>query len=243
MTWGTSFRTPTLIDNFIDITFRIPKLPPVHYSGDIHLAPERVTGYEVGYRRNVPGGFVGINAFYSIYSALLSTSPVRFTPPPVQIPIEFKTSNTGGARAVGFELEAQARLTGRTRALLNYAYQDFTTDGGQGVNLSPRHKLNVGVQTRLSARLDAFLGLHYVGAAQAHTLFSPVSYPLSDYTRIDARIAHRFGPPARPWTLGLIVTNLLDSGHYEFPLIPVPNQPTYVSPQRRTLYVTLEGKF
>ncbi len=243
LSYGTSFRNPSLANTFLNFTLPIaPGLKSV-VLGNENLKPEKVSSLELGYRKEIRGGYVGVNLFANKLSGLIVTVPTAFAPPPFPagIPISSTFRNAQSASAVGLELESEFRIARSLRGLANYAYQDVENDNGSRVDYSPQHKVNLGIQANLPNHLDAYLGLHFVGSS---TYGSPAGLQTSQaYARVDARLAYRFGTAKRPWTLSAIATNLFDDKHLEGPAVSTQGAATQSTPQRRTLYLMAGGKF
>ena len=241
--YGASFRSPTLLETYEAYSTPIAPGLNLNLRGNHDLKPERVTSFEAGYRRSIGGGFVALNAFYNKYTDLIGYQVTALAPPPYPsgVPTEIRYANKGGARAFGLEAEAQFRLSRNARGLFNYAYQDVRETDGEPSGLSPRHKVNLGADIHVSSRWDAFLGAHYVGAITFQSGASPLTLP--SYIRADARIAYRWGAKAHPFSLSLIIQDLFDSSHLEYPDLASGPQSPQVAPQRRTFNLMFEGKF
>ena len=243
LSYGSSFRSPTLLETYEAYSTPIAPGLNLNLRGNYALKPERVTSFEAGYRRSISGGFVALNAYYNKYKDLIGYQVTALAPPPYPsgIPTEIKYANEGGARAFGLEAEAQFRLSRNARGLFNYAYQDVRETDGEPAGLSPRHKINLGADVPLSSHWNAFLGAHYVGAITFQSGAAPITLP--SYIRVDARIAYRWGAKAHPLSLSLIIQDLFDSNHLEYPDLSPGSQSPQVAPQRRTFYLMFEGKF
>jgi outer membrane receptor protein involved in Fe transport len=243
--YGTAFRAPTLLDAYENLPIPIGPGMEIHALGNTHLSPEAVTSYEAGYRKEFDKGFVGLNVFYNRATQLINTVPSGLfpsPPAPPNTPSGLITANTNGATIAGFEVESELTLGKRLHLLCNYAYQALSDPGDVSSGfLTPKHKINLALRGNLSPRLEAFLGAHFVGAATEKTYGIAGTTPA--YTRVDARIAYRFASRHRPWTVALSATNLFDDRHLEFPVTTPPGSPMEVTPQRRTLYLSLTGQF
>ena len=244
LSYGTSFRNPSLANTFLDYKVDLaPGLTSV-ITGNRDLKPEKVSSIEMGYRKEVRGGYFGANLFYNKVTGLIDTVPITFAPsPPFPAGIALSSSykNILNASVLGMELEGEFRISKGVRALANYSYQDAEYDQGSRVDFSPRHKANLGIQANLSSRVDGYLGVHFVGSS---TYQSPTGLQTNPaYTRVDARLGYRFGPPQRSWTVSAVVTNLFDDKHLEVPVVTLPVAAIQSTPQRRTLYMMLSGKF
>ena len=244
LSYGTSFRSPTLLETYQDFILPMNGNLALRLRGNRDLKPERVSSFELGYRRAIPGGFIGANAFYNKYTDLIDfrvTQTAPSPPFPLGLPTELTYFNQGGARIAGVELESQFRLGGRAHGLFNYAYQNAEDDAGNPLSLTPNHKVNLGVAMQFSPRWDAYLGAHYVDAVRVTS--GPVTTTLPPYIRVDARVGYRFGAKNHPMSVSVIATDLFDSKHLEYPDFSATSGVKQVAPQRRTLYLMFEGKF
>lgn len=244
LSYGTAFRNPTLVDAFYSQTYPIAPGFNGTISGNPNLSPERVESLEAGYRFDLREGHVALNLFHNQVKNVIAFIPTQFAPSPpfpFGTPTLIQAQNVGDARATGLELEADLRLNKNLRGIFNYAYQNVADSMGNVVNFSPRHKINIGLHARMSKTWEAFLGAHYVDAVQFNS-FGTV-FSIGSYTRVDARLGYNFGSAARPWSLALVATNLFDDKHLEFPVQTSPGSNPEGTPQRRTFYITLSGKF
>ena len=198
--------------------------------------------YEAGYRKEIRSGFVGVNLFYNRATDLINfvTTEVYAPPFPPGIPKTLTATNSNDAHAVGVEIESEVPLGKRVRGLFNYSYQDVQDNQGERIDLSPQHKINVGIKAQISSRMEGFLGAHLVGGSVLHKAADLVTLPT--YTRFDARLGYRIGSIKNPWTLSLSATNLFDDKHIEFPAAATGGSPASGVPQRRTIYFGLSGK-
>jgi len=244
LSYGTSFRNPSLVETYLDYRIDLgPGLTSVA-TGNKDLKPEKVTSYELGYRKEIRGGYLGANLFYNQVSGLITTVPTAFAPSPpfpAGIPIASTYRNLNSATALGAELEGECRIAEGIRGLANYAYQDVESGNHTRVDFSPQHKFNLGVQAKLSAAADAYLGMHFVGSSVYHAQTGVLAIPA--YARVDGRIGYRFGTSKRSWTLSALVTNLFDDKHVEVPAQMVPGSAVQSAQQRRSVYFMLSGKF
>jgi outer membrane receptor protein involved in Fe transport len=139
------------------------------------------------------------------------------------------------------EVESEFRIARGIRGLANYSYQDVENENGSRIDFSPQHKANVGLQAKLSAQADAYLGVHFVGSSVYH---APTGLQnIQAYARIDGRLGYRLGTSKRPWTVSAVVTNLFDNRHLEVPVATAPGSIIQSAPQRRSVYFMLTGKF
>lgn len=241
LTYAMAFRNPTMLNTFVNYSYSMGGLI-IHSAGNADIKPERVTSVEFAYRKELPKGYFGVTAYRNEFHDLIGTRVVSFflsPPAPPDIPAETQYANLGGAGATGIALEGQSRIAKRMRCLWNYTYQDVALNNGQRVDLTPTHKLNIGIEAEFARRWEAFLGAHFVSSSVVH---SGTGQIVPGYTRVDARLGYRFGRTVNPWTVSLVVQNVLDDRHLEYPASPIPNAPANVAAQPRSFYVMFTGR-
>lgn len=238
--FGMAFRTPTLFDAyaFMPYNFFDPNVITL-LQGNLNAKPERLTSWELGYRKEMHNGYFGTNLFYNKISDMLSQIPTQFDSNGV--PTVITALNAKGAHAAGLEIESEMRLSPRNKILLNYAYQDAVDTLGSRIDFTPVHKFNASITSSHNKRWELFLGMHYVSSSVFHTASSLLK--VQPYTRVDARFGYKLGKSNNPWTLSLVATNLFDDRHYEFPLTSGPSTTPQVAQLRRSLYIALSGGF
>lgn len=244
LSYGSAFRNPTIVNSYLYSVIPLGGGLQSVTTGNPDLKPETVTSYEAGYRKELKDGYVGLNLFYNRAHDLMEYLPTAFAPSPpfpAGTPLLISQFNARDASAVGFEVESEFRLGKSVRGQFNYAYQDVKDSLHQWVDLSPHHKINLALTTRLPHHFEAALITHYVGSSVFHN--NGMAVPVDSYTRLDARVGHRFGMSDHALTLSLIATNLLDDHHQELPMVTAPGAPREVAGQRRTVYASLTGKF
>ncbi|BDI28661.1 TonB-dependent receptor [Capsulimonas corticalis] len=227
VSYGSAFRAPTLLDNYFN--FSVPIIPDVltlQLGGNLHVRPEKIHSYEIGYRREMKDAYVGVNAFYNQISDLMYALPTTYAPSPPfppNTPLTFMSENIGGARAMGVELESAFPVARGLRGQFNYSYQDVKDDKDGPISFSPAHKANLALETVGGSRVSFRTDLHYVGKSIFRDLYhNDVRYDIHAYLRADLKIAYQFGPAAHPWRAFTSATNLLGDGHREFPQAPSP---------------------
>jgi outer membrane receptor for ferrienterochelin and colicin len=245
LSYGTAFNAPTLLDSYLKESEPLGPGLALNISGNTHLSPTRVTSYEAGYRKEFRNGFLGINGYYNQVTELINSVPTSFfpsPPAPPNTPSNDTFLNVGSATIAGFEIESELNLSKRWHLLSNYAYANVAgSNYSLAGKLTTQHKINVALRGALSSRWEAFVGAHFVGATTLIGMSGNETVP--SYLRADARIAYRFSTARRPWTLALSATNLFDDRHVEYPVNQTIGPVQQVSPQRRTLYLSLTGKF
>ena len=244
LSYGTAFRNPSVIDTYLNYKYSLAPGVNGTVVGNPDLKPEKVTSYELGYRKEISGGHLGLNLFYNQVTDLILSVPTAFAPsPPFPPGIALASSYANGqnATALGMEFESEFRIAKGVQGLFNYSYQDVEGSNGERVDLSPQHKFNLGVQANLSRHIDAYLGMHFVGSSVLHDAGALLS--IAPYARVDARLGYRFGTASRPWSISAVAINLFDDKHLEYPQNTSPGVATQSTPQRRTLYLMVNGKF
>lgn len=245
LSYGEAFRAPTLLDSYWNQLVPLGPQVNVLFTGNPHLKPERLTSFEVGYRKEWADGYLAANAYINRASNLIGTVPTAFFPSPpypAYTPSNIQPINSGSIDVAGFELEGEAILTHHIKAGFNYAYEDEQTTNRTLLQLSsPKHKINLSLQAKLSTLWDLFVGAHFVGGQIMANDTGKGS--INAYTRFDARLGYRLRGGLRPLTLSLAATNLFDDKHLEYPYLNSPATPRESAPQRRTLSMSLQGKF
>jgi outer membrane receptor protein involved in Fe transport len=240
LSYGTAFRAPTLIETYLDLTQPLVPGLDIKLAGNTSLTPEKIASTEAGYRVDMRGGYVGLSVFYNRISDIIATAPVQFAPSPpfpAGIPTEVQYQNQGTARAFGLELEGSFQIKDGWHGLANYAYQDVRNDNGQPTDLSPKHKVNLVVESDSRRRWTAYSAVHFV----SDSVYATAS--LRAYTTVDARLGYRLGGENQPWTVSVAATNLLDDHHREYADVVATGANTAVTESmRRTVWFIISGK-
>ncbi len=238
--FGMAFRAPTLFDSYAYYPYNFfdPNVLTT-LQGNPNAKPERLTSWELGYRKDLRNGYFGTNIFYNSVSGLLSLTPTQVDANGV--PTILTTLNSRGAHAAGLEIESELQLNPHTKLLVNYAYQDAVDSIHTRIDLTPIHKFNASLTSQLNKRWEMFLGMHYVGSSVYHNAGN--QFNIKAYTRVDARLAYRLSKGKNPWTAAIVASNLFDERHYEFPVTTDPSTTPQVALQRRSLYFSLSGGF
>jgi iron complex outermembrane receptor protein len=174
LSFNRAFRSPSLVNNELDVTIVTPvTLPvigpfvfPTRAAGDPDLDQETLTSYELGYSGIVAGRATVSAAVYwnetddaihftpvAAYSAANPPPgwplPPQFVPPGV-LPSRYTYVNLGTVEDKGIELGIDAVATSDVTVFANYSYQwkpvvDFPPPFGiDEVNQPPRHRFNTG---------------------------------------------------------------------------------------------------
>jgi outer membrane receptor for ferrienterochelin and colicin len=245
-TYGTSYQIPSLITSYA--SFSVPVAPMVSEGvvGNTHLAAIRLQGGEIDWRKGFSNGFVGVSVYYNNIKGLIGSLPLTFFPSPPfppGTPSSVTFGNIGNARTYGFEVESEVQLTKHLHGLFNYAFanQHFSDSSVVGL-FQPNHMLNVGLDLEPAERWELFMGMHLVGAVGA-TTGDGGFYTAPAYVRTELRIGYRLREGKEPLTIALIVHNLFDDRHIEFPFDNDSSLPAQVAPQRTNFYLAISGSF
>jgi iron complex outermembrane receptor protein len=172
--FNRAFRSPSLVNNSLDITIVTPvTLPvvgvfafPTRAVGDADLEQETLTAYEIGYSGIVQNRFVLSAAVYWNRT----DDAIRFTPvaaysasnpppgwplppqfvPPGALPSRYTYVNLGQVKDKGIELGVDATVNQGVTAFANYSYQwqpvvDFPAPFSvNDVNWPAKNRFNVG---------------------------------------------------------------------------------------------------
>jgi outer membrane cobalamin receptor len=240
VSYGTAFSAPTISDEYEDFSTAIAPGLSTSFVNNTSLQPEKINSTEVGYRVDLPSGYVGLSVFYNNIFDIIVPIVVGFAPPPFPagIPTEIQYQNQGTAHATGCELEGSHGLSHGWNVLANYSYQNVRDENGQQVAYSPDDKVNLVVQSDQHRRLSSYFAGHYVSNSISN------GQTLRAYSTVDARIAYRLGRSQKAWTAALASTNLLDDHHREY-LDQAGQSPALAVSERafRTISVQLSGKF
>ncbi len=232
-----AFRNPSSIESFLDLTITgtdpTTMLPVVVTAlGDDDLDSEEITSFELGYQTRFFDKRMEfkIDTFYNQLDEIIEfrSGLPAFVGPPPHIDIDLDYINTGRADAYGGEISLVYHLSELVDGYFNYSYQELEArdDGvqfqlnedGDGIDSSPRHKINAGVYGELECGINGSLDLHYVSEVDVGVFdssYTPVIIPLDDYTTVDARLGYKFHEP--DIEVSLIVQNAFDDDHVEFP--------------------------
>ena len=241
LSYGTAFRAPTFIETYLDLTQPLAPGLDLKLAGNLSLTPQKIASTEAGYRVDLRGGYAGLSLFYNRISDIIGTAPVQFAPSPpfpAGIPSEVQYQNQGTARAFGLELESGFQIKDGWHGLANYAYQDVRNDNGQPTNFSPKHKVNLVLESDARRRWTAYSAVHFV----SDSVYAGAA--LRAYTTVDARIGYRVGGANQPWTVSIAATNLLDDHHREYADVLAAGSTTATAESmRRTLWLIAGGSF
>ena len=190
------------------------------FNANPNYAPEKLNGYEIGYRKLIGKGFYfDLAGFFNHYHDLFSedlagalsiqtTLPFPGTPPPsgyVLLPAQFRNDLRG--RTEGFEVAPEWRPASFWRLRASYSFLDMHLDKVPGTpelgtaptidGTSPRHEANVQSSFDISKKLQLDLIYRYVSSLPAQDVAA--------YSTGDVRFAWRF---SRNFEFSLVGRNL-----------------------------------
>ena len=216
------------------------------FNANKNFRPERMNGYEVGYRQLVGKNFfVDVASFYNHYRDLFSEDilggiTVETNPAPTHflIPAEFGNGLLGQTK--GIEISPEWRPISFWRLRGNYSYLHMNLEksrnsldvgsGPQIVGSSPAHQVFVQSSFDMPKSLSLDLDFRYVSALPGQKVEA--------YSTADVRLGWRL---KRGFQLDVVGRNLLQPFHPEFgsdPGLPPPDTVTLVG-IRREGYVKL----
>jgi iron complex outermembrane receptor protein len=223
--WGAftrAVRTPSRIeDGFKFSALIVPSLPLfVRLVGDGAFEPEKLMGYELGYRLKVfKTGFFSINSYYNRSDDLLSvestgTAP-ESSPSPAHLVLPLLLRNGLQAQTAGVEFTSVWDLRSWWRLRGSYSFMhldakrkpgsiDLSTVG-QLEGDSPRHSTVVQNFFTLSRSVEMTITYRYVSALPDQKVQS--------YSTGDVRLGKRLG---RHFEIAVVGRNLLQPSHFEY---------------------------
>ncbi len=215
---GTSFRNPTLLENYLSLSRTTPPPPftvEVTSFGNRDLDPERMTMYELAH-----GGRFGrlkttLAGFHYQLTRIIAQTPITALSGP---PIVRRTSsfaNQFETRAFGGEAGAEYLAADWLTVSGNYSYQSLTDNGSHHALEAPKHKANAGLRAAKRGWLFD-LRSHWVGPTMWNRAAAGAAFdyvPLPEYYLFDARLAYAFAGAWNGLELGVNAFNLLDRRH------------------------------
>jgi len=242
LSYSSAFQDPTLFDTYFNVTLPFSGLP-IHVLGDTSLKPEKINGVELGYRRDLPKGYVEASLFHDTITDLLGDILGGFVQPPgfpFPIPTTATTTNNASAIAQGFELDGRLALNARTNLRANYSYLDTQMNRHQA-EFSPRNHVNVSVDSQLTRRINGYVGMRYVDSNVERT-FTAAPVTIGSYVDFDGKLGYKLADKNHPWEIAVTATNLFNVPHMEMPNVPVNGQPTAAAIPRR-VWLQLSGNW
>ncbi|MGE0406077.1 MAG: TonB-dependent receptor plug domain-containing protein [Candidatus Korobacteraceae bacterium] len=225
-----ALRAPSRIERDVQLTGFVAPAPPlpifIQVEGNPDLRPERLVGYEVGYRTLLhPQLYVDVSVFHNQYSDLISFGDPSISideqPPPTRITLHVPWAN--GIRGATDGIEVSPVWNPRSWWQLKgyYAYLRFglsnkpnNGDTGTVTSLegsSPKHQTLVMSALKLPWGFQIDQTYRYVSSLPAQRVPS--------YHTADVRLGWRF---AKEFELSVVGQNLLQPRHAEFAHDPGP---------------------
>jgi iron complex outermembrane receptor protein len=197
----------------------------------IPFEPESIKNYEFGYRSELAGGRLRLNAslFHTKWDDIQLRSAYRN--PDIGVFFAAITQNVAGAKAEGLETEITWLATDRLKlnfnaGLLDTGYTDFAlgvetpVNAGDDFAQAPESSYSVGLQHTLTlgggSTFTSRLDYSYVSGFQRYA--DPNNHPdaiglgngfeAGDYGLVDARFV--YAPSAGTWEVAFFGTNLTD---------------------------------
>jgi iron complex outermembrane recepter protein len=234
--------------------------------GNQNLKPEEISAYEIGYHFARSSHIaLEINLFYNRYADFISlvhretyydANELFPGSPPGVFPksIISTTENRGAARGVGGEISLDFLIKEGVTGFINYAYQKITDVEDDPVTPeinekdrirpeNPKHKINAGLRFLFKNGLSINLLGHWVSLTCKFVRDSSGNSflsPLKDYLLVDTRVGYSFW--RKKAEVALVVTNLFNHWHFEYPSTVDSPLPNSVPVERRIIF-TLGVKF
>ncbi len=227
-------RTPSRIERDLQQTtfsaFTPTAIGPVpvfiRVTGNDDFAPERLLGYEAGYRTRLAHElYLDVAAFHNQHDRLgsfdIGTITVETSPPPLHVLAGVHYVNGVDGTSDGFEVSPDWQLnpTWQVKGSYSFVKVDLATNPASvDVNAvsryegsSPHHQARLQVHATLPHRAELTTAYRYVSRLPA--------LKIADYHTADARVAWR---PVSDLELFVSGENLLQPYHTEFAHTPGP---------------------
>lgn len=219
---GTSFRNPTLLENYLNLVRSDPSTTApfttqeTTLSGSPNLNSERIALFELSHAGAFERVKTRVAAFHYRLADVIATTPAAVTCglacfPTLKVNTSF--ANQGQTKAWGGEAGVEALLARHWKGLANYSYQSLTDDRTALALSAPRHKLNSGLEYGSGGFLFN-LRAHWVDKTfwNRNRSGTAVEYAkVPDYLLLNANASYSF----RGWEASVGVFNLLNRDHYE----------------------------
>lgn len=168
---GTGFRAPSLFERFSAF-------------GDPNLDPEESESYEIGVERRFANGRVEATLFHITVDDLID-----FDANATACGSGFGCFNQvpGDTTSKGLEFAAEADINPFLNVYGNYTYTR-SRDGGQQRALVPEHDAVVGLEARITPRLQGSFHVRHVAKVRA-SAFAPVDNKVGDHTVVGAGLS------------------------------------------------------
>jgi iron complex outermembrane receptor protein len=240
-----ALRAPSRIEKDLTLVGFLAPAPPlpiyVQIDGDKDFQPERLVGYEAGYRTLVRSGlYVDVSAFHNQYNDLLSFGNIGISidtePPPTRIALHVPWANGIQGTTDGVEIAPVWSPAGWWQLKGFYAYLHFALENKPGnadvgtvasyEGSSPQHQVVIRSTINLPKAVEFDQTYRYTGALPAQAVDS--------YHTVDARLGWQFIPG---WEVSLVGQDLLRPQHVEFQHDPGPAVGI-----RRSVYVQIHWR-
>ena len=221
-TWGKAFRSPDLIESYINTTLDGGFGVPVNMNGNSGLQIESAQTYELGYHGMLKSDVnLSANMFYAKLKDPIMLSPVSYLPAPLDyVPTLLSGDNLGGVKQYGAEIEIRAKLSDCLTGLANYTYMKSETHDGmtdaQLVDTTPRHMANAQLRGRFRNGFSANAWVRYRGTS--NWAANTTAYPWSNSSAtLNVRIGYEFGLYGGKAEAGLSVYNVANHAINDIP--------------------------
>ncbi|MFA6029709.1 MAG: TonB-dependent receptor [Elusimicrobiota bacterium] len=231
---ATSFRNPTLAENYLNSVRTSPAVAPglvdngftdleATTIGARDLKPEKATQFELSYQARVESFQVSLTGFhYRIQDFITTTVPLEDPAGWPLMRVRSSYTNRGQGSGWGGELGVEYRPKPEYSAFANYSYQCLVGDLESTIGEcgGPRSKANAG----LRARKDGWSGslwANWVGATYWHDYDSSLAADqirrakVADYLVMNLHLEHAFKGRLKGLSAGVSAFNFLDRKHYE----------------------------
>jgi|CXWL01.1.fsa_nt_gi iron complex outermembrane receptor protein len=218
---GKSFRTPTLIENSLDLTQIIDvgfgATVNTHTSGNRVLKPETMEMYEIAY--NGTFGSLRTKAVgfkYKLKDIINTDKPTTVPGFPVTF-VNSSFSNSGEVAAIGGELGAEYQVNRQALVFGNYSYQDMQNAVASRDAGSPKHKANAGVRGKAGSFTGSLWAnwvdkTHWANNSPGQT---PYLSATKAYTLLNAHAGYSFSGKLSGLEMAVSAFNLAQHRHYE----------------------------
>lgn len=214
MVWtaiSRAVRTPSRLEHDLNQTLTVfPSGTPAVLQANGNFGSERLTAYELGYRKQFNRSLsVDIATFYNDYDDLAT---IGFLPASLALfPVE--AINDKEAEAYGFEIASTWNVTPAFELTGSYTFFELfshvTNNGGFDLetdeNVVPHHQANIRAAWRINDNVTIASSAYYVDQLSQGNV--------DDYVRLDLNLGWQIEDNVR---FNLIGQNLIDEAHREF---------------------------
>jgi len=232
-----AYRAPNFSEQYIDTPIGsidlapIPLTRPIIAKGNLALEPESVISYQASLDlRPRLNHRVQFSVFWKRAKDRIGSEFVIPTVLDLNSIFEVRPINEGKSTTRGGEFTVTFDERHGARFSMNYSYQS-AHDGETGMPLEyvPRHKVNLGFDSRTDRPWSYSCNLHVVSSRQIKSLvFDSSTFTLvphlervGGFGTLDARVARRIDSSSE---LALRGYNLLDAHYVETSLYPMPRR-------------------